>query len=132
MALKDIANADYTKQLQVLVGTNPTGNVTDTGTPSSKVKAAGKGVLKDGYGLSVSNITDPGAGASIPDPGPYNVSFSATAMKVKAENTLVLRKDDETGVINATPQIPGTPNVPFPVAFKFVITDAGQVKVKAQ
>lgn len=132
MALKNVANSNYTKTLQASVGVSPQASVVDTGVASAKVRADGSGVLKDGYGLTVTGITDPGAGATTPDPGPYNVSFSATATKVKADGTLVLRQDDESGTINATPQIPGTPPVAYPVSFKYVITDAGQVKVRAE
>lgn len=134
MALKDVANANYVATLQVITGVTPQGTVVDTGTPSLKVKApaGGAGVIKDGYGITVTAITDPGAGATIPDPGPYNVSYSAQALKVKADGTLVLRLDDETGTVNATPQIPGSPPTPFPVAFKYKITSAGQIKVTAE
>jgi hypothetical protein len=133
MALKDVANASYSKTLVTVVGVGVQGTVVDTGTPSTKVFApGGQGVLKDGYGVSVTNITDPGAGATIPDPGPKTDSFSATATKVKADGVEVLRKDDETGIINATPQIPGTPPTPWPVQFKYQITNAGQIKVKAE
>lgn len=129
MATKLIANSSYTATIQVITGVSPTGTVADTGTPSVKCKA-GSGMLKHGYGISVTAITDPGAGATIPDPGPYTASYSATATKVKADGTLVLRLDDETGVINATPQIPGSPPTNYPVAFKYKITSAGQIKVK--
>lgn len=129
--MKAIANASYGRSTTVIVGVSPQGTVVDTGTPSVKVKAGGQGAIKHGYGLSVSAITDPGAGATIPDPGPYSTTFSATATKVKADGTLVLRADDETGVISATPQIPGSPPVPFPVQFKYKISSAGQSKDNA-
>lgn len=132
MALKNVATAGYSATLQVLVGVSPQGTVVDTGVPSAKVKApaGGNGIIKHGYGITVSAITDPGAGATIPDPVPYNVSYSAQAVKVKADGSLVLRLDDETGVINAIPIIP--PSTPFPVSFKYKITSAGQTKVKAE
>ena len=130
MALKNIANGSYSATVQVTIGVSPQGIVVDTGVPSLKVKAGGVGVLKDGYGLSVSGITDPGAGATIPDPVTYTPSYSAQASKVTADGSLVLRLDDETGIINATPMIP--PSTPFPVAFKYKITSAGQIKDKAE
>ena len=132
MALKAVANAGYSKSMTVIVGVSPSATVVDAGSASLKVKAGGQGVIKNGYGLTVSAITDPGAGATIPDPGPYSVSFSATAAKVKADGTLILRADDETGIISATPQIPGSPPTPFPVQFKYKISSAGQSKVAAQ
>ena len=105
--------------------------ITPTGTPSNTCKAEGSGILKDGYTVSVSNITVPSAGATIPDPGPYVVAFESTATKVKVDGTLVLLEADKTVIINAIPQIPGSPNTPYPVAFKIEITAAGQTKVNA-
>ena len=105
--------------------------VTLTGIPSLKCKAGGKGMCKDGFSAIISAITAPSAGATIPDPAPYNVSFSSTAAKLKADGSLVLLEGDETAMVNATPQIPGSPPVPFPVSFKLSISAAGQVKVKA-
>ena len=129
--MKYIATYGYSKSVSVVVGVNPSAaSVTDTGVASLKVKAGGQGVLKDGHGLMASAITDPGAGATIPDAGPYSVSFTATATKVKADGSLVLRTDDETGTINAFPQIPGSPPIPFPVTFKYKISSAGQTKVQ--
>ena len=129
---KLVAVSGFTELLVVIVGVSPTGAYVNTGTPSLKVKAGGAGVVKHGFGLSVSGVTDPGAGATIPDPGPFTSSYSATALKVKADGTLVLRQDDESGVINATPQIPGSPPVPWPVSFKYKISVAGQLKVSAE
>lgn len=107
-----------------------------TGAPSIKTKAGGSGVYKDGLQISVSVITYPTAGATIPDPGPYTATISATAEKVKADGTLVLRVDDETGIINATPQIPPTPPnvdpIDFPISFKVKISIAGQLKANGQ
>ncbi len=132
MALKKIATSAYSKSVVVVVGVSPSGTVAEVGVPSSKVKAVGNGVLKDGYQITVTAITDSGAGATIPDPGPYTVAFSATATKDKADGSLVLREDDVTAVISATPQIPGSPPVTFPVQFKYKISAAGQSKVTGQ
>jgi hypothetical protein len=129
---KLIAVSSYSKSQEIIVGSSPQGVVVDTGVPSIKVKAGGQGVLEDGYTLSVSAIIDSGAGATIPDPGPYTATFSAMSTKIKAGGQAVLREDDETDVINATPQIPGTPPIPFPVSFKFKISSAGQSKVKGE
>ncbi len=103
--------------------------ITLTGTPSNKVKAGGQRVCKDGFGATIAAITKPPA--TIPDPGPYNVTFSATATKVKADGSLVLRVDDVTGDITAAPKVPGTPPSPSPVTFHLKITNAGQSKVSA-
>jgi hypothetical protein len=88
---------------------------------------------RDGDTVTVTAITVPSASATIPDPGPYTVGFIATAAKCKAEGVLVLRQGDESETINATPQIPGSPDpVDYPVSFTVKITAAGQTKVKAQ
>ena len=129
MSLKLIAANGFSYQLSDLT-VNAT--VTLTGTPSTKVKAGGQGVCKHGFGATISAITVPSAGATIPDPGPYSVTFSALATKVKADGSLVLRLDDVTGDITATPQVPGGPPVPHPVTFHLKITAAGQTKAKAQ
>ena len=129
MSLKNIAVNGFSYQIS-----NPSvqATVTLTGTPSTKCKAGGNGICKDGFSATVSVITNPATGATIPDPGPYSVNFSATAQKVKADGSLVLRVDDKTGDITATPQIPGSPPVPSPVTFHVKITAAGQTKVRAQ
>jgi hypothetical protein len=106
--------------------------VAPTGTPSVKCKAGWYGICKDGFTMSVSAITVPSVGATIPDPGPYTATFASTAAKVKADGTLVLLEGDETGTVNASPQIPGNPNnTPYPVSFKLSVSAAGQLKVKA-
>lgn len=132
MALIDIAITDM-----VLV-TNPNtvvASISITGNSSPKA-SAGNPIYVDGLSISVSNITVPSAGATIPDPGPYSANFSATAKKVKAREgslKLVLRNGDETGIINATPKIPNSPSpIDFPISFTVVIDSAGQIKAKAQ
>jgi len=106
--------------------------ITETGLPSLFDKAEGNGFLLDGHQITVSNITYPSAGATIPDPGPYPASFSSTATKVKDSGTLVLLEGDTTATISATPQIPASPSpTPYPVTFKVEIKVAGQLTVKA-
>ncbi|MBV6340981.1 hypothetical protein [Candidatus Magnetobacterium casense] len=82
--------------------------------------------------VTVSAITVPAAGATIPDPGPYTKKIVAAATKTKAEGKLVARLDDLTETFSATPKIPGAPPTDYPVTFKCKITAAGQTKVKAQ
>jgi hypothetical protein len=127
--VKLVAVEGYSIQLITITGIGVQATVSDTGTPADKVIESGKKVLLDGHTLSVSAITDPGAGATIPDPGPYTATFNATSQKSKENGTLLLRVDDETDIINANPQIPGSPPVVYPVAFKFRIVSAGQTKV---
>jgi hypothetical protein len=98
----------------------------------TKVKA-GAVVLRDGDEITVTAITVPAAGATIPDPGPYTVAMVATATKSKAEGIEVLREGDLSDTVSATPQIPGTPDpTDYPVSFKCIVDVAGQIKVKAQ
>lgn len=129
MSLKAVAVNGFSYQISDLT---VVATVTLTGTPSTKAKCGGQGVCKHGFGATITNVTVPSAGATIPDPGPYNVTFSALATKVKADSTLVLRLDDVTGNVTATPQVPGGPPVPHPVTFHLKITAAGQTKAKAQ
>lgn len=89
-------------------------------------------VHRDGDQITVTAITVPAAGATIADPGPYNVAMVSTAAKVKAEGTEVLRQGDQSETISATPQIPGSPPTDYPVTFKCIVSNAGQTKVKAQ
>lgn len=115
--------------------TNPivVATIIKTGVASTKSKVGGIGVLKDGFGVQVVAITVPSAGATIPDPGPKNETLSATATKCQAleDHKFVLRVDDETATISATPKIPSTPNpIDFPVTFKVKISAAGQNKAQ--
>lgn len=117
----------------VLVPDDPlvTATIAITGSPSSKAKAT-TGIYQDGLSLSVTAITYPSAGATIPDPGPYVVNMNSGALKVKAETKLVLLEDDLSDTINATPKIPSSPNpIDFPVSFKVKIQSASQIKAKA-
>jgi len=100
--------------------------------PTGTKCKAGTLVYRDGDEINVSAITVPSAGATIPDPGPYKVKINASATKTKAEGIEVLVLGDLSDVINATPQIPGSPPVAYPVSFKCTISDAGQTKAKAQ
>lgn len=120
-----------------IVSTNPADNVQGvvaiTGAPSSTVKANGNGIYVDGLTVSVTNITAPGANATIPDPGPKTGSFSSTSSAVENVTIRVLREGDETGTINATPKIPSTPSaIDYPTSFKIRIKTAGQTAAKAE
>jgi hypothetical protein len=97
---------------------------------STKVKAVSAGVYLDGTSVTATVITVPTANATIPDPGPYTVEFSASSFKVNAEGKLVLREGDLTATISATPKIPASPSpIDYPIEFKIEITNAGQTKV---
>ena len=100
------------------------------GSPSEKTKAEGKYVYLDNTIIRVTNITVPTAGATVPDPGPYDVPLNATTIKNKSENKYILRKNDESDTINAIPKIPRDgPDTPYPVSFKVVIVNSNQIKV---
>lgn len=114
--------------------TNPsTVTATIAAAPPTGTKCSASALVhRDGDKITVSAITVPTAGATTPDPGPYTVAIVATAEKTKAEGLLVARQDDETEEINATPKIPGSPPVDYPVTFTIKISAAGQTKAKAQ
>jgi hypothetical protein len=135
MALKLIAVQGMTVIVDAATVTPP-GTVVATivaGPPgSTKVKAEAKLAYLDGDSITVTAITVPGAGATTPDPGPYNVAMSSSATKVKAEGTLVLLEGDQSATINAVPKIPGSPPIDYPVSFKCKVSVAGQAKAKAQ
>jgi hypothetical protein len=99
-------------------------------TAQNKAKILSAKIHVDGDQITVSAITLPGVKATIPDPGPYTVSLNATAAKVKAGGTLVLRQNDESDTINATPQVPGSPPVEVACSCNCKIANAGQNKVK--
>jgi len=123
---KLIAVQDFSYALSDQSDLTITATILLTGIPSIVNKVNGLGFCLDGFTLQVTNVKT--VSATIPDPGPYNASFSATALKVKdlSEGKLVLRIGDKTGVIHATPNIPGSPNTPEPVTFTITITNSGQ------
>jgi len=120
-----------------IVGGTPTpttveGKITITGSPSVINKNDGNGAYLDGLVISVTAITSPDGGATTPDPGPVIGNISATIEKVKENGTLLLVDGDETGTLEATPQIPSTPDpTDYPVTFKVRITDPNNNEVKA-
>jgi hypothetical protein len=108
------------------------GTISITGSPSTINKVDGKGVYLDGLGISVTNVTSTGAGATTPDPGPITGSINASILYCKENGTLMLAEDDLSGVINATPKIPGTPPTDYPVTFQVQVTNANQNEVRAE
>lgn len=125
MALKFIAVDGCTITPQGIVSG---GTLTISSVPSVKNKAGGNGMYKSPLTFTVvsANATgyDPGTVVSVA-PG----SISATAVKVKADGSLVMRVDDQAPSVSMTGTISGT-LTPFAEPFK--ITDAGQTKVKAE
>lgn len=108
------------------------GVIAISGSPSVKSKQDGKKVYLDELTLVISGVTNPPAGATIPDPLPANGSIDSTAVKTKDDGVLVLLEGDTTGDITSTPLIPGGPQTPSPVTYKIKIQVAGQIKAKAE
>jgi hypothetical protein len=125
MALKNVAVDGCTVSPQGIVSG---GTLTITSTPSLTVKAEGNGAYKGTLTFTVvgANATgyDPGTVVTV---GPATIV--ATAIKVKADGSFVMRVDDQVLAAAMTGTILGTPT-PFTEPFK--ITDAGQTTVKAE
>lgn len=97
---------------------------------SLKVNAVGDPIWLDQHKLILTAITN--STATIADPGPYTLTFTANSEKVKSEGKFVLRVGDSTDSIVATPSIPGSSPTPSPVTISAIITSAGQTKVFAK
>jgi hypothetical protein len=107
------------------------GTITITGLPMNKAKQDGSKVYLDGLSVSISGVTNPSAGATIPDPVPAVGNINSSAIKTKQDGTLVLFVGDETSTITSNPLIPGLPPTPSPVNYKVKISVAGQLKAKS-
>jgi len=95
-------------------------------------KNFGNGVYLDGCQVQISNITSPDGGATTPDPVPVIGRLRASITQVKENWTLLLVTGDENiGLLNANPIIPGGPPVVYPVTFKIKITDANNTTLRA-
>lgn len=127
MALKEIAVDGLTLSPQGIVSIG-TGTLTIVSTPSIKVMADGKGVyttpLIFTLALGDAEGYDPETVATAP-----SGSIPASAIRVLADGSLVMRVDDQFLTVPMTGTISGTPT-PFVEPWK--ITDAGQTKVKAE
>ena len=111
------------------------GTITILGSPSLYGKADRKGIYLDGLSISISNITSKTAPtpATIPDPVPKTSSINASSQAMRCDNgKKALRVNDTSSSISATPLIPGSPPVPYPVTFQVKITDANQNVVEAK
>lgn len=132
MAKKKVAINSMTLSISDKSDSSIIGTITKTGTASSSFKINSTGVCKDNFGVMVSGVTAPGAGATIPSAAPANGQISASTSVLKENNTAVLRENDKTSTLTATPQIPGTPVVNYPVTFKIEITSAGQSDMESE
>lgn len=108
------------------VSASDSGDLTITGTPSTKYFADGGGVYSNGTTVSVSNFENDnvqnGTGAG---------AFVATSTKNKTEGQFVLREGD-TAIISGT----GTNKNPPPATLPFIttieITDPNNTKVRGE
>lgn len=127
MPLKNVAVQGLTLSPQGIV-TPGSGVLTITSTPSTKVLVESKGVYKSPLTFTLTGGTaagyDPGTVQTAP-----NGSITATAVKVLADGTVVMRVDDQNLAVPMTGTISGTPT-PFTEPWK--ITVAGQTTVRAQ
>ena len=107
-----------------------------TAPPSMKVKADGKRVYKDGAGFSATVIAPATAIGGVVTPPTFNISssFISTAVKAKADGTVVLLKGDKTGLMtanfidtNSSTEV----STPIVVTVTAEIDDPGQKKVKS-
>ena len=109
------------------------GTISIIGSPSTINRINNNGVYLDGLEVSVTNITSPEGGATTADPGPVTGYINASVSKVKENGTLVLVNGDETDILNATPQIPGSPKpTDYPVTFRVRIINSNNTKVEAK
>ena len=104
------------------------GTVTIITTASIKVKADGNAVHKDLMAVSITGGSD-GSITNATGAGVIN----ATSTKVKADNVLVLRKDDKNNIpIVMTGTNPAPPPPTSIYTTVVVIDDPGNTKVKAE
>ena len=104
------------------------GAFTITSTPSTKVKAENKGVLKTPLSVSFTGGTFPGL---VPGTVFGTGIIASTVAKTKAENVLVMREGDTgtfTGVGTLPPPAVGTGPATGPIE----ISSEGQTQAKAQ
>ena len=110
------------------VSSSDSGDLTLTGSPSTKVKKIpeDKGVYKNTLGISVSNFENDnvnnGSGAGV---------FISTSLKNKAETLFILREGD-LAVISGAGTNKNPPPASLPFASSVEITDAKQTKIKGE
>ena len=127
--MKVVAVVGAVLSVSPAAGSSGVGGVASfTGTPSTKVRA-GAPIYRGPTGATVSGVTNPAQGATIPSP-PLAAILTPSSTKVRAESQAPLRVDDEVTVV-VFPAQPGTPPVPVPTSMTIKVTAAGQSKVRA-
>lgn len=122
MAGKEIANGNCT----VAITAGGTGNVSITNSPSIKTKASSSGVFRGGIAVAVSGASS-GSCSGASGTG----TIMPTALKTKADNQLVNRKDDEVDIL-VTGVLPSPPGGSCNFTVTVKVTNAGQIKAKAE
>jgi len=126
MAFKEVAISGAVLSYEAPVSGPP---AQFTGAPSSKVKdiATGMGVHKDGVQVTIpSGVSDGTCTTVVPGVG----NMAASALKTKADGSLVIRKDDSLTVNGITGVLSGGGACTLNVTVK--VSDAGQSKIKAE
>jgi hypothetical protein len=107
------------------------GVITIISMPSLKVKAGSKSIYSGDLEISVSAATLVAGG--FVSPSPITGTIKPTAIKTKADNKFVLRKDDKTLIpLTGTGYNTAVPPVSAPLSFNVEISVAGQTKVTAE
>jgi hypothetical protein len=117
--MKNIAVVGFSQQID---DSSITAAILHTGVPSLTCSADNKGICKDGFSISLTNITQ-GAFVSPVAVGSYN----ATTNVCLADGSKVLREGDTTSTITTVATNPSGATITL--NFKVEITNAGQSKV---
>ena len=108
------------------VSSSDSGDLTITGSPSTKYKADGGGVYKNGTTVSVSNFENDNVQA-----GSGTGAFVATSTKNKAEGQFVLRENDQA-ILSGTGTNKNPPPATLPFTSTIEITDPNNTKVRGE
>jgi len=105
-----------------------TGVVAIVGLPDSKKRQKGNKVYLHDLSLLVSGVTAAGTAPPATTPDPLSINGNIQASGSKTRDTItskqLLRLDDETNIMTASPLTSG--GTPVPVNFRVKIVDAGQ------
>jgi hypothetical protein len=108
------------------VSSSDSGDLSITGTPSTKYKAEGNGVYQNGTTVSVSNFENDNV-----ENGTGTGAFIATSTKNKAEGLFVLREDDQS-ILSGSGDNKNPPPATLPFTSTIEITDSNNTKVRGE